>query len=724
VAYRVSALESTGGWNEKPQEAMFQVADKISSTAFYIAADDWTRPHGKAWVVGKRFGAFKNAVDFVTDFLEISHNRCFYEIIRKDRPCKAYLDLEADAGAITEVEGQAMRDAVIREWRARVERRWPEVGIQSARRFTHMILRGSSMTAGGLKISYHVIYPFLVFPCNTTMLQDEVGSMSKMQQFQYRSTQTGELKSFIDPGVYTSNRQFRLLLCTKLSDCTMTALHLSFPPTISQFVLSCITHLDETAWRVQLDVIPSGVSEVVGNRLQRRPQRPKATGTVPPALVPLLTFLYHLLHTQGQPRGQLHLAGDQQDGLRFRWEVATGTLRPCMTAQIWRPSLAGHHSNGAWIMINQQGAVHLLCLHPQCLLRGYSNKRLLGQTPLWLMPLIPLRDADTTQDSGEPPVNPHHDSTRSPVLGGGIDRGGPGRMASPKSPSWRETVISHQDLPQSQRMDAAIPDQGIVIEDGKRGPVSDLPSYCMDSRENQNSQLSHTQSFAQVATENHGGLEVSFQAWTAEPGSWGGRVPGNMAALDPASSSSPPLPPELSLIEWVASSEQSPFVVPPPASLLQSVQTLLANDNVRQAQENAQARLDACAGQTSLDSTTDESLPSHELLQPWSVEPTPEWFQSSLGSRPNLGGALIERAIALYGSAQRSQEVQHHPFNLDTWSCPFTVCCLNVGLRHLVGSNLNCWNWSGLSGLIYSFLETWSRPAIRLVGSKRNGKVT
>ena len=115
------------------------------------------------------------------------------------------------------------------------------------------------MTNTGLKISYHVIYPYLVFPCNTTMLHDEVGSMSEMPQFQYRSTKTRELKPFIDPGVHTSNRQFRLLLCTKLSDSTMTALHLSSPPTISQFIRSCITHLDETAWRVPQDVIPKGV---------------------------------------------------------------------------------------------------------------------------------------------------------------------------------------------------------------------------------------------------------------------------------------------------------------------------------------------------------------------------------------------------------------------------------------------------------------------------------
>ena len=85
-----------------PQQAMFQIADSLSPNAFYIAADDWTRKQGKEWGIGKRFGAFRDVEEFVTHFLEISHNRCFYEIIRKDRQCKAYFDLEADAGALTE----------------------------------------------------------------------------------------------------------------------------------------------------------------------------------------------------------------------------------------------------------------------------------------------------------------------------------------------------------------------------------------------------------------------------------------------------------------------------------------------------------------------------------------------------------------------------------------------------------------------------------------------
>ena len=232
-------LNSLPLWNVrvgglKPQQAMFDTADSLQPNAFYVAADDWTKRDGKTWGIGKRYGAFSSAMEFVTNFLEVSRNRCFYEIIRKDRPCKAYFDLEADAGAMTEEEGQAMCDAVIREWKRRVTHRWPAV-CECAQSLAYMILRGSRMTENGLKTSFHVIFPWLVFPCNTTMLHDEVGAMSEMPQFQYNTT-NGTCKPFIDPGVYTSNRQFRLLLCNKLSDRSQTALHLSRPPTISMFV--------------------------------------------------------------------------------------------------------------------------------------------------------------------------------------------------------------------------------------------------------------------------------------------------------------------------------------------------------------------------------------------------------------------------------------------------------------------------------------------------------
>ncbi len=194
---------------------MFQTADNLSFNAFYITAEDWTQRDGRTWGIGKRYGAFRNAAEFITNFLEISPHRCFYENICNGRPCKAYLDLEADAGAMSEQEGEEMCAAVNREGKRRVASRWPAVVEQckQSHGLGHMILNGSRVTDNlkGLKISYHIIYPWLIFPCNTMVLRDKVGSMSEMPQYHY-SMANGERKSFIDPGVYTSNRQFRLLL--------------------------------------------------------------------------------------------------------------------------------------------------------------------------------------------------------------------------------------------------------------------------------------------------------------------------------------------------------------------------------------------------------------------------------------------------------------------------------------------------------------------------------
>ena len=112
-----------------------------------------------------------------------------------------------------------------------------------------------------------------------------------------------------------------------LSDSTMTALHLSYRPTIFQFIRSCITHLDEMAWQVPPDVVPKGVGGPSRSRMQRHSKCASTAGLIPLALTPLFTFLYQLLHTKGQPRGQLTLIGDPSTGLRFRWKVPHGTLR-------------------------------------------------------------------------------------------------------------------------------------------------------------------------------------------------------------------------------------------------------------------------------------------------------------------------------------------------------------------------------------------------------------
>jgi hypothetical protein len=129
---------------------MFKVADGISKDAFYIAADDWTRQEGESWQAGKRSGAFTSAVSFVTNMLEISANHCFYEIIREDRPCKGYMDLEAEAGAMTAEEGKTMCEAVIHEWNRRVRHRWPSAIVECPQCLAYMLLHSSRTTGLGL----------------------------------------------------------------------------------------------------------------------------------------------------------------------------------------------------------------------------------------------------------------------------------------------------------------------------------------------------------------------------------------------------------------------------------------------------------------------------------------------------------------------------------------------------------------------------------------------
>jgi len=127
--------------------------------------------------------------------------------------------------------------------------KWPEARQKCPRCLAYMLLDGSRMTDEGWKVSYHVVYPWLVFPCNTTMLRHEVGKLSAHLDFQYLG-KDGVQKPFVDPAVYTNNRQFRLLLNYKLSDKTQTALRLSSPPTLRSFIRSCITCIGPNVWRV------------------------------------------------------------------------------------------------------------------------------------------------------------------------------------------------------------------------------------------------------------------------------------------------------------------------------------------------------------------------------------------------------------------------------------------------------------------------------------------
>ena len=90
-------LSQNGAEHRDSRRMMKEVFAKKILPAYHETICKLSSDLTESWQAGKRYGAFTSAVSFVTNMLEISANHCFYEIIREDRPCKGYMDLE-DAG--------------------------------------------------------------------------------------------------------------------------------------------------------------------------------------------------------------------------------------------------------------------------------------------------------------------------------------------------------------------------------------------------------------------------------------------------------------------------------------------------------------------------------------------------------------------------------------------------------------------------------------------------
>jgi hypothetical protein len=265
---------------------------------------------------------------------------------------------------MTKEEGAHMCNEVVRKWAARIRARWPRAEQEAPRCLEPMILNGSRATDQGWKVSYHVIYPWLTFPCNNTTLRDEVTRLSEDPCLQYKGP--SGVQRFIDPAVYTRNRQFRLPLCYKLSDRSRTGLSLPSPPLLSTFGRACISKIEIDSWRVPEESVPAALRPARTTRTSRGLSPANDMCMVDRAqLSPLTTYLYQLLRRLGHPEGRLTPQGHKFGKETFRWEVSPGR-RPCMVAQRWRSFDPTHDSNAAVILVDGKGAVYLKCLHPEC----------------------------------------------------------------------------------------------------------------------------------------------------------------------------------------------------------------------------------------------------------------------------------------------------------------------------------------------------------------------
>lgn len=236
-----------------PLRAVFLAADQIQPTALYLAADKWNKTQ-----LVKEFGAFESAMEFLPT-LEASPIRCYYEIIRDGHPCKAYLDLEGDKGALTSAEGARLLDTTLRRWTELIETKWPECLETCPQVMDPVILDGSRQTPRGWKVSYHVIFPWLVFPRNDGSLKELASTLSACAELQYLSP-SQELKPFVDDKVYTKNRLFRTVQSWKLDDPSCTAMRITGPATVERLLMSFITRIEPGSWLVPASGAPEGAS--------------------------------------------------------------------------------------------------------------------------------------------------------------------------------------------------------------------------------------------------------------------------------------------------------------------------------------------------------------------------------------------------------------------------------------------------------------------------------
>ena len=207
-----------------PLAKVLALVDATNHPAFCIAADRWNRRE-----IVKAFGAFETPASFV-EFAQSSTVRCFYEIIRADRCCKGYLDLEGAKGALSREDGDRLLQATLDKWFELLEQHWPGCLQQYPQARQALVLDGSRMTDKGLKVSFHVIFPQIVFPCNNADLKAIASALSSSPDLRYQDQQ-GIERSFVDGGVYSRNRLMRTAMSWKLDDPTCTALSLRQPST-------------------------------------------------------------------------------------------------------------------------------------------------------------------------------------------------------------------------------------------------------------------------------------------------------------------------------------------------------------------------------------------------------------------------------------------------------------------------------------------------------------
>lgn len=159
----------------------------------------------------KQFASFAShaaLAEYIQTLCDTGEEACIYEMIPYNTPCKLYFDIEWVAASGDTASAFILRkiveyiDLLLREIVASPQHRELE------------ILESTRMGArGGLRYSYHLIYPYITFSNNTESMKAFVTRVHS-----HFAKESSNKKNPVDLSVYSRDRLFRAPLCWKAND--------------------------------------------------------------------------------------------------------------------------------------------------------------------------------------------------------------------------------------------------------------------------------------------------------------------------------------------------------------------------------------------------------------------------------------------------------------------------------------------------------------------------
>lgn len=202
-------------WKEFPtQQKAFDYLDSMTSKDLALFSFEWSSKDPGL----RKFLVSGSRKDFYYEYLEISE-RHFYEVIRVGKPCNLYFDLEYSKSKDCNTHLADNNDARGYEMLARFKQAVLEKLSNDYNLVPAEIKTIDMTSSSSTKFSHHLLFRIEGFMFANSQ---ECGLFAKElldscgAHFQVDNKKAGEITNFCDMSVYSKNRNFRILLSSKI----------------------------------------------------------------------------------------------------------------------------------------------------------------------------------------------------------------------------------------------------------------------------------------------------------------------------------------------------------------------------------------------------------------------------------------------------------------------------------------------------------------------------